>query len=51
VFTVKASLEDKSITLGDIFKGTTPFILGMLFVLMSVVAFPQIALYFVEALS
>jgi tripartite ATP-independent transporter DctM subunit len=51
VFTVKASLEDKSITLGDIFKGTIPFMLGMLFVLMAVVAFPQIALYFVQALS
>jgi TRAP-type mannitol/chloroaromatic compound transport system permease large subunit len=44
-------LEDKSITLGDIFKGTLPFILGMLFVLMAVVAFPQIALFFVEALN
>jgi tripartite ATP-independent transporter DctM subunit len=51
VFTVKASLEDKSISLGDIFKGTFPFMLGMLFVLMSVVAFPQIALFFVEALN
>jgi TRAP-type mannitol/chloroaromatic compound transport system permease large subunit len=50
VFTVKASLEDKSITLGDIFKGTIPFMLGMLFVLMAVVAFPQIALFFVQAL-
>jgi TRAP-type mannitol/chloroaromatic compound transport system permease large subunit len=44
-------LEDKSISLGDIFKGTFPFMLGMLFVLMSVVAFPQIALFFVEALN
>jgi TRAP-type C4-dicarboxylate transport system permease large subunit len=51
VFTVKASLEDKTITLGDIFKGTIPFMLGMLFVLMAVVAFPQIALFFVQALS
>jgi tripartite ATP-independent transporter DctM subunit len=51
VFTVKASLEDKSITLGDIFKGTIPFMIGMLIVLMAVVAFPQIALFFVETLS
>jgi tripartite ATP-independent transporter DctM subunit len=49
VFTVKASLEDKTITLADIFKGTTPFIFGMLFVLASVIAFPQIALLLVHA--
>lgn len=51
VYTVKASLADDSITLGDIFEGTIPFILCMLLVLAAVVAFPGIALFLVEALS
>ncbi|WP_417211563.1 TRAP transporter large permease [Antarctobacter sp.] len=43
VFVIKATLEDQSITLGDIFKGAAPFILIMLGVLAAVVAVPSIA--------
>lgn len=43
VFVIKATLEDSSITLGDIFKGALPFALIMLVVLVLVVLFPPIA--------
>lgn len=43
VFVIKSSLNDSSITLGDIFAGAAPFALIMLFVLALVLAFPILA--------
>lgn len=44
VYVIKSTLDDPSITLGDIFIGAAPFALAMLAVLMLVVAFPVIAI-------
>ncbi len=41
-FVVKASLEEQSITLKDIFVGTFPFVLVMIAVTILIVIFPQI---------
>jgi len=43
VFVIKSSLDDPSITLGDIFIGAVPFALMMLIVLALVLAFPILA--------
>ena len=43
VYVIKATLDDDSISLGDIFVGAAPFALIMLFVLSLVVLFPPIA--------
>ncbi|MEY8098045.1 TRAP transporter large permease [Falsihalocynthiibacter sp. S25ZX9] len=43
VYVIKATLDDKSITLGDIFIGAAPFALMMLLVLILVIVFPFIA--------
>ena len=43
-YVVKSSLNDPSITLGDIFRGTAPFTITMLVVLGLLMAFPQISL-------
>ncbi|QBF30636.1 TRAP transporter large permease [Thalassococcus sp. S3] len=43
VYVIKATLDDPSITLGDIFRGAAPFALIMLVVLALVLAFPVIA--------
>ena len=43
VYVIKATLDDPSITLADIFKGAAPFALIMLVVLGLVLAFPPIA--------
>lgn len=43
VFVIKSSLDDPSITLGDIFSGAAPFALMMLLVLMAVLYFPSLA--------
>lgn len=43
VFVIKSSLDDPSITLGDIFYGAAPFAVLMLVVLGLVLAFPQLA--------
>jgi C4-dicarboxylate transporter, DctM subunit len=48
VYTVKATLEDKSITLKDIFSGTTPFVLCMAAVLVLLVLFPSISTVLVK---
>ena len=40
VFVIKSSLEDKSISLGDIFLGAAPFAIMMVVVLFLVIAFP-----------
>ncbi len=44
VYVIKSTLEDASITLGDIFRGAAPFALIMLAVLILVVAWPPITL-------
>ena len=43
VYVIKATLDDPSITLGDIFRGAAPFALIMLIVLGLVLIFPSIA--------
>ena len=43
VFVIKSSLDDPSITLGDIFAGAAPFALMMLGVLLIVLFFPVLA--------
>jgi C4-dicarboxylate transporter DctM subunit len=43
VYTVKATLDDKSISLKDIFKGSAPFVLCMAAVLVLLVIFPSIS--------
>ena len=47
VFVVKANLEDQRITAWDIFKGTAPMTLTMVFVLVLCVLFPWLALWLV----
>jgi TRAP-type C4-dicarboxylate transport system permease large subunit len=45
VFVIKSSLGDTvPISLGDIFRGTAPFTLTMLAVLVLLIAFPQLSL-------
>ena len=44
VFVIKSTLDDDSISLGDIFRGAAPFALMMLFVLGLVMIFPQLAI-------
>jgi len=43
-FVIRATIDDKSITLGDIFMGALPFAAVMLVVLAILIAFPQISL-------
>jgi len=45
VFVIKSTLNDDSITLGDIFVGAAPFALMMLFVLALVLVFPALATF------
>ena len=42
VFVIKSSLDDETIPIGDIFAGTVPFALMMLFVLVLCIIFPGI---------
>ena len=44
VYVIKSTLQDESVSLGDIFKGTAPFTLMMLSVLLLLVFFPSICL-------
>jgi TRAP-type mannitol/chloroaromatic compound transport system permease large subunit len=44
VYVIKSTLSDPRIGLGDIFMGALPFAAVMLFVLLLVIAFPQISL-------
>ncbi|MBL8569562.1 MAG: TRAP transporter large permease subunit [Phreatobacter sp.] len=46
-FVVKSTLNDPRISLGDIFKGSFPFVVMMLIVLALVVAFPKLSLVLV----
>jgi tripartite ATP-independent transporter DctM subunit len=43
VFVIKSTLDDDSITLGEIFRGAAPFALMMAFVLILVLVFPSLA--------
>ena len=43
VYTVKGSVEERAVTLGDIFRGSIPYWLLMLFVMAMIWAFPEIA--------
>jgi len=43
-FVIRATIDDKSITLNDIFMGALPFAAVMLGVLVILIAFPQISL-------
>ena len=43
VFVIKSSLDDETISLGDIFYGAAPFALMMLGVLIAVLVFPSLA--------
>jgi C4-dicarboxylate transporter DctM subunit len=47
VFVVKANLEDQRISAWDIFKGTMPMTLTIVFVLILCVVFPKLALFLV----
>ena len=40
IYVIKSSLDDPDTTLGDIFAGALPFVIGMLAVLLILVAFP-----------
>jgi len=48
VYTVKATLDDKSITLKDIFSGTFPFVLCMVAVLAVLILFPVLSTMLVK---
>lgn len=43
IYVIKSSLDDPDTTLGDIFIGALPFVLGMLAVLMILIAFPVLS--------
>ncbi|MGR8947417.1 MAG: TRAP transporter large permease subunit [Gammaproteobacteria bacterium] len=45
VYTIKSSIDDKNITLTDIFAGSFPFVLIMLFVTTLLIIFPSISLF------
>ena len=45
VFVIKSSLDDKSITLGDIFIGAFPFAIMMIAVLFLVITYPQLTTF------
>jgi len=47
-FVVKATLDDQSITLNDVFAGSFPYVIIMVLVLALVVIFPQISLVLVH---
>lgn len=44
VYVVKSTLNDPRVSLGEIFKGSAPFVVMMLIVLTLLVAFPQLSL-------
>ncbi|MCL4744096.1 MAG: TRAP transporter large permease subunit [Burkholderiaceae bacterium] len=44
VYVIKSTLEDKSISLGEIFRGTAPFTAMMALVLLLLILFPDISL-------
>lgn len=48
VYVVKSTLNDPRVSLGEIFKGSAPFVMMMLFVLVLLIAFPQLTLFLVK---
>lgn len=44
VYVIKSTLQDESVSLGDIFRGTAPFTLMMMAVLLLLIFFPSISL-------
>jgi tripartite ATP-independent transporter DctM subunit len=48
VYVVKSTLNDPRVSLGEIFKGAAPFVGMMLFVLVLLIAFPQLTLMLVK---
>jgi C4-dicarboxylate transporter, DctM subunit len=45
VFTVKAAVPDRSITLAEIFRGSIPYWIVLLGVVIALAAFPQLATF------
>ena len=45
VYTIKTALADRTLPVGDIFRGAFPFVLTMIFSLFVLVAFPQISVW------
>jgi C4-dicarboxylate transporter DctM subunit len=45
VFTVKAAVSDRTVTLGEIFRGAIPYWFVLLTIVVAIVVFPQIATY------
>ena len=45
VFTVKAAVPDKSVTLGEIFRGSIPYWIVLLVVVVALAIFPQLATF------
>ncbi|MGE0503479.1 MAG: TRAP transporter large permease [Rhizobiaceae bacterium] len=45
VFTIKASIDDRTLKVGEIFRGALPFVLAMLVCLVILAIFPQIAVW------
>jgi tripartite ATP-independent transporter DctM subunit len=48
VFVIKSTLDDKSITLFEIFAGAFPFAVTMLLVVILLIAFPELSTYLVD---
>ncbi len=49
VFVIKSTLQDQRITLGDIFRGTAPFTVMMVAVLLLLIFVPQLSLMLLKA--
>jgi len=45
VYTIKSSMDDPDLTLGDVFRGAMPFVLTMILCIAIIVVFPPIATY------
>jgi tripartite ATP-independent transporter DctM subunit len=50
VFTVKASVPDQTVTMGEIFRGSVPYWIMILFVAVLVVVFPVLATFLPQSL-
>jgi len=49
VFVIKSTLQDQRITLGDIFRGTAPFTVMMVAVLLLLILVPQLSLMLLKS--
>jgi TRAP-type C4-dicarboxylate transport system permease large subunit len=45
VFTVKAAVSDKSVTLAEIFRGSIPYWIVLMLIVAALAVFPQLATY------